>query len=80
MTEGEIIEYLNFSKNTFAEKAKKLGYKRTSINTDAGKVSGWKNGDSFFRSSKKLVNHHKRYPFGFDYYFWGWQLKQENSG
>lgn len=74
-TEEDIIGYLNFSEDTLLQKAKRLGYKKTTINCEGKKISGYRKGESFFQKLKSLIDHHKRYPLGFDYYYWGFQIK-----
>jgi len=71
MSHIEALEIITDTRLTCAKKAKALGYKRTTVCVDGKRKTGWVNGESLFLTLKNLINHHQKYPLGFDHYHWG---------
>ena len=68
--EKEIVELLNSSLKK-SEIAKTLGFKKMTVYIDGEKALGWVCGESLFVKLKDLVEARKKWPLGFDYYYWG---------
>lgn len=71
LKEQEILHILNNKKTNNTEKAKSLGFKKTTVNVDGKRRSGWVLGTTLFTSVSSLVSTRKKYPLGFDFYYWG---------
>jgi hypothetical protein len=77
--EKNILSMLNDPQMNGTQKAKELGYKRTTINLDGKKRSGWVDqAMDLALSVKNLVESRKKYPMGFDFYYWGNEVFKSN--
>lgn len=79
MTESEIIQYLNFSKDSLHKKASRLGFKRTTTRIGKERRNCWVCGESLFLTARDVVDHFKKFPLGFDKYYWDWERKEMKS-
>lgn len=69
--EKEIIDILN-KKTSISNIAKELGYKKTTVYIDGKRRSGWVDiGMDLFVSLRNFLKSRKKYPLGFDYYYFG---------
>lgn len=78
--EKEVLAILSDKKLTKIEKAKKIGFKKTTILVDGIKKSGYINENmSFYKTLKSLIQSRTKLPLGFDFYFWGYEYYKMNK-
>lgn len=76
MKEQQAIDILRNKLISKSEKAKKLGFKRSTVYVDGVRKTGYYCGEELHLSLKSLIEHRNKYPLGFDYYYWSNLLKE----
>jgi len=81
--EKKVVDLLHNRSLNMSEKAKRLGYKRTTVNLDGKRRTAYVDGGfDLVLSLKNLIKQRKEFPLGFDFYYWGYECyksRDENN-